>query len=89
MELRKWLIDNEISQVAFAKQIGYRHTYLNNCLTGHLKPGRKFKEVVEKFTFGKVAKDDWPDKKRENPDQMDLFDKMERDKNGKFVRKKL
>jgi DNA-binding transcriptional regulator YdaS (Cro superfamily) len=86
MHLKEWLKVNCIKQVQFADMVGYKYTYLSNCITGLRKPGKKFIAAIEKNTCGKVTKLDWADKKKENPDQMDLFGV--RDEKGKFIRKK-
>jgi hypothetical protein len=87
MHLRQWLFDNKVSQISLSREIGFRHTYISNCVTGLCKPGKKFQEAVKKFTSGKVTEKDWPKEKPINPDEMDFFESV-RDEKGKFIRKK-
>lgn len=93
MHLKEWLHQNRMTQYEFAKEIGYLHTYLSNCLHQRANPGRKFLEAVEKATKGQVTRKDWPKKGdlKTNKNQMNFdFDKPRqtpRDTSGRFLRK--
>lgn len=60
MNLRDYLHFKKISNSDFAKLVNYSPQYISHTCHGHKNPGRKFKELVQRYTNGEVSPQDWP-----------------------------
>lgn len=55
MNLKEWLLKNNISQSEFAKKIGLGHRYhFNKIVQGHLIPSLKLAKKIEDVTEGEI-----------------------------------
>lgn len=58
MELRRYLFENNLSQVAFARMIDYEVQYLRAVMAGRKIAGAKMCRVIERVTNGEVKQED-------------------------------
>lgn len=55
MELRRYLFENRLTQVAFAKMIDYDVQYLRGVMSGRIIAGDKMLRTIERITSGEVT----------------------------------
>lgn len=55
MDLRTYLFNKRQSVVSFSKEINYHQNFVYGVISGRLKAGFRFAEIVEKHTNGEVT----------------------------------
>lgn len=58
MKLRDYLMENKITQTAFAKRLGVDRAYLNLVIHGNKRPGKYLSIAISMMTCGVVGAED-------------------------------
>lgn len=54
MRLKKWMMDNKITQNKMAEDLNYTRTYIYRIVTERMKPGKHMADAILRYTEGKV-----------------------------------